>query len=94
MVSSVKQEYRSALVPALPHKSPDCQQGQGMNLLVHCFIPAFLPQLQLSGMVVLNTTHPATAKTLILKDTQCSWLINVRASHGAHYAIANANSYQ
>ncbi|MGC6746722.1 hypothetical protein ACP0HM_33365 [Escherichia coli] len=22
-------------------------------------------------------------KPLILKDTQCSWLINVRASHGA-----------
>ncbi len=90
----VKQEYRLALVPVLPHKPQIDQQGQGMNLLVHCFIPAFCHELQLSGMVVINTTHPATRKPLILKDTQCSWLINVRAPTARHYAIANANSYQ
>ncbi|MGT8951025.1 hypothetical protein ACVV39_19865 [Escherichia coli] len=32
----------------------------------------FCHELQLSGMVVINTTHPLPRKPLILKDTQCS----------------------
>ncbi len=89
----MKQEYRSALVPRYPINPQIDQQGQGMNLLVLVLFLHFCHELQLSGMVVINRRIPLPRKPLILKDTQCSWLLMSALPTARHYAIANANSY-